>query len=39
MKILFAAFLFFLCVVVGRFCLSMYEVIRLGYFIGFHLLI
>lgn len=29
----------FSCVVVGRFCLSMYEVIRLGYFIGFHLLI
>ena len=27
MKILFAAFLFLLCVVVGRFCLSIYEVI------------
>ena len=25
--------------VVGRFCLSIYEVIRRGYFIGFHLLI
>ena len=25
--------------VVGRFCLSIYEVIRHGYFIGFHLLI
>lgn len=29
----------FSCVVVGRFCLSIYEVIRHGYFIGFHLLI